>query len=262
MTKLINHMYARVAAEIAQHVGKGLHLTINRHMTWTRPPLSGSPPAVAGEEAIRALRSAQLSKHLLLIARILGNWPGDAGERDALAAALDTVRRASPATFAEVIGAPLVGTWTAIANRALEQGALAWEDAAHLGALVLVASAAAGVDGPPGRVPPPRERPSPDYWLDLIGGSFAARGTTPGQNHRRRHGWTPLKLRAQLRSSGRTPPGSQEICQSSSDHPLSLVTEIEADAEVDWGATRRRAALRLRPAQRSPPRSPSPAPPR
>ena len=30
------------------------------------------------------------------------------------------------------------------------------------------------------------------FLLDLIGGSFAARGTTPGQNHRRRLGWTPL----------------------------------------------------------------------
>src|SRR5436190_926564 len=49
-----------------------------------------------------------------------------------------------------------------------------------------------------------------------------AGGTTPDLRCRRCHGWTPLDG-AQLRSSGRTPPGSQNVCHSSSDHLLSLV---------------------------------------
>jgi HEXXH motif-containing protein len=100
-----------------------------------------------GEQAIRALRSAQVSKHLLLIAQILRNWPGDDAERDTLATLLDTARRASPDRFDDVVGAPLVGAWAAIVNRALERDAVSWTDAAHLGALAVVACAATAVDG-------------------------------------------------------------------------------------------------------------------
>src|SRR5215213_9494357 len=68
--------------------------------------------------------------------------------------------------------------------------------------------------------------------LNVVGGTSSDRRdhSRPGPS-RRCLGWTPLDG-AQLRSSGRTPPGSQEICQSSSDHLLSLVAPIEAEREV------------------------------
>jgi len=100
-----------------------------------------------GAAAIEALRSAQLSKHLLLIGRLLRRWPGDAAERDAIAAALHQARRRDPHAFGRVFAAPLVGGWTAIVSRAERRGRASWADLAHLNALAMVACAAAGVDG-------------------------------------------------------------------------------------------------------------------
>ena len=69
----------------------------------------------------------------------------------------------------------------------------------------------------------PPGRPS-QFLLDLIGcANCRPAGPLPTCVCRRCRGWTPLDG-AQLRSSGRTPPGSRNVCQSSSDHLLSLVT--------------------------------------
>lgn len=99
-----------------------------------------------GTQAVLSLRAAQLSKHLLLISRLLEHWPGDAGERDAVVRALETARAADPAAFGEILGAPLVGAWASIVNRALLHGGADWQDVAHLNGLAVVACAAAGVD--------------------------------------------------------------------------------------------------------------------
>jgi HEXXH motif-containing protein len=104
----------------------------------------GLAGGAGGPDAIRELRAAQLSKHMLLIRHLLGRWPGPAGEGDAIAEALERVRSASPEQFAEVIGAPLVGAWAAIATRAVEQGSASRADFTHLGALTVVACAATG----------------------------------------------------------------------------------------------------------------------
>jgi uncharacterized protein len=100
-----------------------------------------------GAEAIEALRRAQFSKHLLLIQHLLAHWPGSIDERDAVAAALDRAAGQSPERFRDVVGAPLVGGWTAIVARGLEQGGGTPADFRHLAAIGAVASAAAGIDG-------------------------------------------------------------------------------------------------------------------
>ena len=100
-----------------------------------------------GAEAIRELHAAQVSKHLLLIGHLLDNWPVDLPGRDAVASTLERARHAAPEAFRDVIGAPLVGSWSGIATRALEHGGAAQVDFLHLGALAVVACAAAGLDG-------------------------------------------------------------------------------------------------------------------
>jgi uncharacterized protein len=97
-----------------------------------------------GPRAVAELRAAQLSKHLLLIRFLLDRWPGEAGDVPEL---LERARAAAPDRFAEVIGAPLVGAWAAIACRAAGRGQAAPADFAHLASIALVACASAGVDG-------------------------------------------------------------------------------------------------------------------
>jgi HEXXH motif-containing protein len=98
-----------------------------------------------GPDAIRDLRDAQLSRHLVLSRFLLGRWTDPGAGR--VRAMLEAARDAAPDRFAEVLGAPLVGGWTAIACRAVEQDPAATADIAYLGALALVACAAAGIDG-------------------------------------------------------------------------------------------------------------------
>ncbi|GIG03590.1 HEXXH motif domain-containing protein [Catellatospora coxensis] len=98
-----------------------------------------------GPAAIDALRTAQLSRHLLLIGHLLRNWPGSAAERDAVADTLERARRAAPGRFARVLGAPLVGSWTGITVRATERGVAAASDFGQLCGIAAVAAAAAGV---------------------------------------------------------------------------------------------------------------------
>jgi HEXXH motif-containing protein len=99
-----------------------------------------------GPAAIDALRSAQLSKHLLLARYLLERWPGAASARDAIVDALDRASGHDPQAFAAVLGAPLVGAWSAIAARAASRGQASEADFGHLGAVVMVACAAAGID--------------------------------------------------------------------------------------------------------------------
>ena len=97
-----------------------------------------------GEDGVRELRDAQLSKHLLLIRFLSESFPdGGSGLQDLL----ERSRTAAPDAFRAVLGAPLVGGWTAIAARAAGQNSLAAADRDHLAAVAVVAAAAAGVDG-------------------------------------------------------------------------------------------------------------------
>ena len=100
-----------------------------------------------GPVALGELRAAQVSKHLLLIGHLLDNWPGDPAGREALVATLEGIRDTAPEIFRDVIGAPLVGAWTGIAARAVEQRGAARVDLLHLGSIAAVACAAAGLDG-------------------------------------------------------------------------------------------------------------------
>ncbi|MGN9911817.1 HEXXH motif domain-containing protein [Phytohabitans sp. LJ34] len=102
---------------------------------------------LGGAPAVEALRLSQVSKHLQLIGYLLERWPGPASERDAVAGALERARRRDPERFREVIGAPLVGGWAAIAARAAHRGSPKWTDVAQLAAIAIVAGAATGVDG-------------------------------------------------------------------------------------------------------------------
>ena len=140
-----------------------------------------------GPGTITQLRAAQVSKHLLLVRHLLDRWAatpsgprsgavagawsdGRRGDREPLRGGaatgawsdgrrgepepvrgvpdlLERARAAAPGAFREVIGAPLVGGWAAIAGRAAAQGAATEADFAHLAAIAIVAAAAAGVDG-------------------------------------------------------------------------------------------------------------------
>ncbi|MBM2617897.1 hypothetical protein JIG36_20275 [Actinoplanes sp. LDG1-06] len=99
---------------------------------------------LGGPQAIHDLREAQVSKHLLLIRLVLEQFP-DGGA--ALRELLERSRAVAPARFRTVVGAPLVGGWSAIAGRAVTQDVLAEADRDHLAAIAVVAAAAAGVDG-------------------------------------------------------------------------------------------------------------------
>ena len=112
------------------------------------PDLLFDPLAAGGggPHAIEALRAAQLSKHMLLIGHLLKRWPGPEPERDSIVDMLAQARASNPAAFADVLGAPLVGAWSSITARAEQRGGASHADFAHLGALAVVACAAAGVD--------------------------------------------------------------------------------------------------------------------
>jgi uncharacterized protein len=95
-----------------------------------------------GAEAIRELRAAQLSKRILLIRFLLTQQTG----RDAARDLLEQVRCAAPDHYREVLGAPLVAGWAAIAGRAADDAVLAEADLNFLNAIAIVAAAAAGID--------------------------------------------------------------------------------------------------------------------
>ncbi|NUR72330.1 MAG: hypothetical protein HOU81_16065 [Hamadaea sp.] len=98
-----------------------------------------------GPAAIAALQQAQLSRHLLLIGNLLREWPGTTAERDAIADTLSRARAADPVRFTDVVGAPLVGSWSGIVTRALGQGVADPSDFGQLAGIAVVAAAAAGV---------------------------------------------------------------------------------------------------------------------
>jgi HEXXH motif-containing protein len=137
-----------------------------------------------GPHAIAALRAAQLSKHMLLIGHILKRWPGPEPERDSIVDALAQARASNRDAFADVFGAPLVGAWSSITARAEQRGGASHADFAHLGALAVVACAAAGVDA--SAEVPVRDSlvsvpglgaanvgPAPTACLEAIGGRLA-----------------------------------------------------------------------------------------
>ncbi|GAA0568446.1 hypothetical protein GCM10010172_60870 [Paractinoplanes ferrugineus] len=89
-----------------------------------------------GVAAIRELRAAQLSKRLLLIRFLLTDPARDLLER---------VRIAAPDHYRDILGAPLVAGWAAIAARAADDNVLAEADRLFLNAIALVAADAAGL---------------------------------------------------------------------------------------------------------------------
>ncbi|MEU4156497.1 HEXXH motif domain-containing protein [Actinoplanes sp. NPDC026670] len=91
-----------------------------------------------GASGVTALLTAQRSKHLMMIGYLLSNWPGPDGDR--LAATLDAVRAA------DVLSAPLVGAWASIACRAVRHDSFARAEFTQLGAVLVVAGAATGID--------------------------------------------------------------------------------------------------------------------
>ncbi|MEV0268380.1 HEXXH motif domain-containing protein [Hamadaea sp. NPDC050747] len=98
-----------------------------------------------GPSAIAALQRAQVSRHLILIGNLLSEWPGPVAERDAIRDTLDRARAADPDRFADVLGAPLVGSWSGIVTRALGRGVADPSDFGQLAGIAVVAAAAAGV---------------------------------------------------------------------------------------------------------------------
>jgi HEXXH motif-containing protein len=142
--------------------------------------LAGLAGGGGGPGASRALAEAQVSKHLLLIAGLLREWPGPATERDQLAGALEAARAADPVAAVRALGHPMVGAWAAIVGRAAAQGRAEPADVAHLGAVAAVTCAAAGVDGE--FAVPVRDGAAalPGVGLALVGDVPTARITVTG----------------------------------------------------------------------------------
>jgi HEXXH motif-containing protein len=99
-----------------------------------------------GPDAIAALHQVVFSRNRTLIKGLLARWPQPWTERDAVLELLDRCQLADPARHATVLGAPLVGAWAAIANRATLRGAATEADFGHLAAITAVACAETGVD--------------------------------------------------------------------------------------------------------------------
>ncbi len=109
------------------------------------------PPAVFDQlasgtgtpDGTRLLRATQTSKHLILVGHVLSAWRGD--RRDATVDVLDRAKASDPEAYHRVLGAPLVGGWTAITTRALAHGKATDADLAYLSAIALVAARACGI---------------------------------------------------------------------------------------------------------------------
>ncbi|MEU7823599.1 HEXXH motif domain-containing protein [Catellatospora sp. NPDC049133] len=161
-----------------------------------------------GPAAIDALRTAQLSRHLLLIGHLLRNWPGSEAERDAVADTLERARRAAPDRFAQVLGAPLVGSWTGITVRATERGVAAASDFGQLCGIAVVAAAAAGV---PADLPVPVRDgvlSVPGVGALTVGDAVEARLVAAGGRLSVAVGGQVVPLPAESPSAGRSSDGS------------------------------------------------------
>ncbi|MEV0458129.1 HEXXH motif domain-containing protein [Catellatospora methionotrophica] len=169
-----------------------------------------------GPQAVTALRAAQLSRHLLLIGHLLRHWPGGTAERDTIADTLERARRAAPDRFAEVLSAPLVGSWTGITVRAAERGVAAAADFSQLCGLAAVAAAAAGV---PADLPVPVRDgvvSVPGLGALSVGDATAARLTADDGRLCVTAGGDPFRIPADLRDGeprwqGADLPGWQPV---------------------------------------------------
>ena len=113
--------------------------------------LSTLASGLGGTSAVQRLGASQLSRHLLLLKFISGQWPADRGDLDAAVATLAEAQRRSPEVFAELVGDPLIGAWLARTTRRLRRPGSApfplSADLLHLGALAAAAAIRLGLDG-------------------------------------------------------------------------------------------------------------------
>jgi HEXXH motif-containing protein len=103
-----------------------------------------------GPDAVRGLRAAQLSRHLLLLKFIADEWPGDPGHRDAALAALAEAQAKAPDTVADLLTEPMIGAWVSWTVRRIRGSATSNTplrvDLGHLGSVAAAAVARAGLD--------------------------------------------------------------------------------------------------------------------
>jgi HEXXH motif-containing protein len=101
------------------------------------------------EGAVRLLRAAALSKHLLLLKYAVGSWTGGTTERDAAVAILANAQERAPEQIAGLFADPAVGSWVVWTSRRLTgsvpSAAPLVADLGHLTALAAVASLRAGM---------------------------------------------------------------------------------------------------------------------
>jgi HEXXH motif-containing protein len=112
--------------------------------------LTGLASGLGGAPAVRALRQARLSRHLLLLKFIAEEWPGAPGERDAALAVLFQAQARAPERVADLLADPLVGRWAAQTARRLrgsaQPGTPLWVDLGHLTAIAAAAAALSRTD--------------------------------------------------------------------------------------------------------------------
>jgi HEXXH motif-containing protein len=112
--------------------------------------LAALASGLGGTPVVHELRASQLSRHLLLLKFLSEQWPID---RRRLEAAVDTLAAAQqidPATYADLLGDPLVGAWLATTTRRLRRAeSTAFPltgDLLHLGGLAASAAVRLGLD--------------------------------------------------------------------------------------------------------------------
>ncbi|MBB2944658.1 uncharacterized protein FB565_004391 [Actinoplanes lutulentus] len=98
---------------------------------------------LGGAAAVNRLTEVRRSRHLIMLRRLLTHWPGDP---EPLRDVLERSRIAAPDRFADVVSAPMVGGWAAIAGRGVTRDPADVQAMGHLAAIALVAAAAAEID--------------------------------------------------------------------------------------------------------------------
>ncbi|HEU4426772.1 MAG TPA: HEXXH motif domain-containing protein [Pilimelia sp.] len=111
---------------------------------------TGLATGAGGPHAVRALRDAQLSRHLLLLKFIAAEWPVDPAERDRAIGVLAEAQARRPEAVADLLRDPMVGAWTAWTARrirgSVDSPVPLHADLGHLGAVAAEAAVRTGLD--------------------------------------------------------------------------------------------------------------------
>lgn len=121
---------------------------MTRHHELTRTELAAVATGLGGAAVVGELMASRLSRHLLLLKYLAGEWREDRRLLDAAVGTLAEAQHRSPAVFRRLLSDPLVGTWLAHTTRQLRRHPddRLTGDLLHLGALAASAAVQTGLD--------------------------------------------------------------------------------------------------------------------